>query len=132
MNIVINDLYRDNFIHHLMRQYKKYILADIDKNKIKLYDDYFENVLNLKIKCINYIVKALDNLQFIRTKDSIILYINNNIYINNINVLDVCKLINYGNREIQAYPIFSKWASYIKNNLEDIYLEYRKGWLLYE
>ena len=62
-----------------------------------------------------------------RTGGIIIIEINPMIkvpYFDNIPLVDVCKLINYGNSELNPYPIFSQAFLETKKNLRNLYKIY--------
>lgn len=132
-----NNLKLDNFCKWLKLEMLKYVNIAINNSKLKLFDLYINN--NLKINYIdnlNRIIKpksiilmAFKNLITIKNGNKIKIIVDPNINIPNSHakLIDIIKLINYGNTQLNPYPIISNTFDYFTNNLTSYYIKYLKG-----
>lgn len=136
-SIAVNGNMNDRFIRWLLRLIRFQILKNIDNRKIH----YFNNIINEnnifsknnpRIKedfdIRKAIIISLNNLQFYRIKNVYIIRIPDNIIFPNYNVSvsTACKLFNYGNTQIQGYPLYSKVFNSIRQNIDIYYKVYLK------
>lgn len=136
-SITVNGNMNDRFIRWLLRLIRFQIFKNIDNRKIH----YFNNIINEnnifsknnpRIKedfdIRKAIIISLNNLQFYRIKNVYIIRIPDNIMFPNYNVSisTACKLFNYGNTQIQGYPLYSKVFNSIRKNIDIYYKMYLK------
>ena len=136
-SITVNGNMNDRFIRWLLRLIRFQILKNIDNRKIH----YFNNIINEnnifsknnpRIKedfdIRKAIIISLNNLQFYRIKNVYIIRIPDNIIFPNYNVSvsTACKLFNYGNTQIQGYPLYSTVFNSIRDNIDIYYKMYLK------
>lgn len=83
------------------------------------------NILNKGDSVEKLINKFTNYLVFVNLKDEYVIEINQNIYYNkNIKYIDLYKLINYGNLEMQGCFILSDIFEEVQDNLELYYKAY--------
>lgn len=139
MNLIIKnpdnlDLY--NFCEWLIKQMQKYIQEYIEPNKLIAWDDYLNNKIKLKttdgslrlISSKDILISGSYNLIIKQTTNQYEITINPNVNIPNYyaKFIDIIKLINYGNINIQPYPIYDYMTDFIANNLIDYYHIYNE------
>ena len=71
---------------------------------------------------------GVHSLTYKKIDDEYIIYIDNNAYMPYIteSIDTLCKLINYGNVELPAYPIFTDTFDYIADNFGFFFDEYSR------
>ena len=105
------------YISNMMRSYVK---SHIDVNVLFNYKEYVgvQNLLNTLFR-VNYI-------RCRKVRYDYIIDINPNIFVSGsfAKLDDICRLINYGNSELPAYPIFTNMFNYVKENFYVLYKYY--------
>lgn len=136
MTLMIEHEYdRNDFIRFLKRRMLGYISMHINLDKVRAFDEYFESdgfkktygdvnvcsatifklsILNLKV--VHYPTYATI------TVDDTIMYPNTHI-----RLIDLCKLMNYGNLSVEAYPIISDTFRHFSTHIKDYVNKYRLG-----
>ena len=91
------------------------------------YQNIFQ-VYQQDISVQSVILQAAQNLIVYKYSDQIIVTIDPNVLYNNdsIRLIDLCKLLNYGNLENQGCHIFTDTFDYVVSHLENLYSEYTK------
>ena len=136
MKIHIKHKCSREFILYICNIISTYILSHMDYEQIRgietlinldtskmLFGTKFISLKDLIISATqNLRIQKIDNLYYI-------IDINPNVFVPNtkIKLLDVCKLINYGNLTVKSYPIFTCAFNNIKNNYNAIYNSYLIG-----
>jgi hypothetical protein len=107
---------------------KQYLLEKADRRKLLAFDDYLNSTEGINIKAINILSIATDNIKHIELDGSIVIYINDKVLIKGTDkrLIDICRLINYGNLLVQGYPIFTKTFNHFSNNI-DFYISLYKA-----
>ena len=126
-----NQLLDDDFIKWLLPKIRNKILADLKIIKLKAWDAYFndsglyKSIYKKKILSEDIIISGIMKLKYHADKHMFWIIIDPNIYVpglDRVKVESACKLINFGNRDIVGYPIFTDTFEYFADNIQD-YLE---------
>lgn len=141
MQLVIKDkanIFDDSFIVYLIEQIKEEFPFMVDRQKLNKWNNYL-NGLNVKtypkykISAYDILISAINNLVYDRTySDEYTVFIDSNAYVPYIkdSVYAMCKLITYGNTEIQGCPILLDCFGYYKRNINKYYDKYLTARLL--
>ena len=131
-----NNLNLDAFCSYLISEMIEYIDNTINDNQLIRFDSYINN--NLKIKFIDkfprllksrdILITAVQTLYYIKQGNDYIIKINPNNFIPNTyaKFIDIISLINYGNMQLQSYPIIDEMFDYFAANLNQYYNDYLK------
>ena len=131
-----NNLNLDAFCSYLISEMIEYIDNTINDNQLIRFDSYINN--NLKIKFIDkfprllksrdILITAVQTLYYIKQGNDYIIKINPNNFIPNTyaKFIDIVSLINYGNMQLQSYPIIDEMFDYFAANLNQYYNDYLK------
>lgn len=138
MNLKILDIQSknfDSFIEWLIKQIQQYFIGSINPDKLIIFDIYFKDFnWGFKDKRTHFIstnqllISTIYNLRYTKSMDNYTIDINPNVIIPNTSAkfIDIAKLINYGNLEVPAYPIFTDTFDYIADNFEFFFNEYSR------
>ena len=135
MNLIINNKnnkYEKDFFNWIIKLIQLKLIFNTNFKKLNYIENYINNNSLYKTIFKNYLsVKDIvmitaNNYKYYSYNDDIIICIDSNISIYNTTakLIDVCKLINYGNLHIKGYPIFSQIIQEIKANLDEYYEQY--------
>ena len=118
---IVGDKDKDltHFINRcVIRQMQLYLRSHIKPKKLSQFQGEFDIT-----DFINTIMKR-DFLVCTRFGSDYVIEINNNLFMNNsvAKLVDICNLINFGNLNCYAYPVFTQMFDYIR---EDFYMLYR-------
>lgn len=125
-----------NFCNYLISKMVTYISNAINDSQLIRFDKYINN--NLKIKFIdkfprllksrNVLITAVQTLYCVKQVNDYIIKINPNNFIPNTyaKFIDIVSLINYGNMQLQSYPIIDEMFDYFAANLNQYYNDYLK------
>lgn len=122
-----------DFFKYLVGKIKLYGLASIDTRKLIVFDTYINNkyksVLKRHISSKDSLIMFFYNLKITTLWDRVIIEVNPNIVIpsTTIKLINVVKLITYGNLEIKGYNIIPKVFKYVKENINELYEMYQRG-----
>ena len=131
-----NNLNLDAFCSYLISEMIEYIDNTINDNQLIRFDSYINN--NLKIKFIDkfprllksrdILITAVQTLYYVKQGNDYIIKINPNNFIPNTyaKFIDIVSLINYGNMQLQSYPIIDEMFDYFAANLNQYYNDYLK------
>ena len=131
-----NNLNLGAFCSYLISEMIEYINNTINDNQLIRFDSYINN--NLKIRFIDkfprllksrdILITAVQTLYYVKQGDDYIIKINPNNFIPNTyaKFIDIVSLINYGNMQLQSYPIIDKMFDYFAANLNQYYNDYLK------
>lgn len=125
-----------NFCNYLINKMVTYISNTINDRQLIRFDKHINN--NLKIKFIDkfprllksrdVLITAVQTLYYIKQGNDYIIKINPNNFIPNTyaKFIDIVSLINYGNMQLQSYPIIDEMFDYFADNLNQYYNDYLK------
>lgn len=129
-----NEIIDIDFIKWLILRIRNTIIQNINNDKLKKWDEFFnsstvyKNIYKKKISTRDIIISGACNLTYLATESEFIIQINPNIFtpgLDRVKLSSVCKLINFGNLEISGYKIFTdvfdKFALEISDYV-DLYL----------
>lgn len=126
------------FIEWLKIKIRDKIIADIDPKKLENWDNFFNNqsmyksIYKKKISAIDLISAGASNLDYRISDSKFQILLNPNIYasgLDRIKVDTICRLINYGNRDLAGYPIFTDTFNYFAENIDLYVSRYLYGML---
>lgn len=135
MKLVINNCDDIQFIKYLIKLLRKQLLGSIVPGKLIKWDNYLNTLPIFKTKykkgitAKEIIYSAAFNIRYMKSGQDYTIYIDNNqkIFGTNAKLYSICKLINYGNMQMQGYPIFTNTFNYIADNIQILYLRYQRG-----
>ena len=116
--------YTNKFLNKSLKQtIKKLLISEVlNKHYSEQYDDFL--IKNYKIKLIDLCKKVADSLLVSSNKKNYIIYLNNNIYINNNKLETIVNLVDYGSTDIRGCRLFSNIFKFVDKNIDylfDIY-----------
>lgn len=125
LHILIKKDYDDGFFQFVMSMIHRRLLSSIKASKLKQWDEYFKQN-NISVSAYEIIKQAAKHLKYTIIKDDAMIMIDNNVDIDNkYSLISLCKLINNGNLETKAYPIFTQTFEYIAKHIRQYELLYR-------
>ena len=139
MELVLKDTtnkLKFGFLEWFCGKIKDDIIHNLDLKKLQKWDKYLNSVAQLrsiykkKISTKEIIWIAVNNLIFKSFPSIKVIEINPTILVpnlDNIKLVSICKLINYGNQEIAGYNIFSSSFDSVKDNLQKYIDQYLYG-----
>lgn len=111
-----------SFMHFLINYIRVYLIEHIDKDRARAWDRYFlEDSLLSGVTLKQVIGESLKHLAITEFQDRFEISIKTEEKIrgSSAKLYEVCRLINYGNLSMVAYPIFTNTFKYFKNHLSD-------------
>ena len=113
----------NEFIQYLLARIRSMLLNSIIK--YEKYDILFKDFDN-SITVASVVSQAASNLRVLNYETKLIIQINPTVnYINSsIRLIDLCKLLNYGNLEMNGCHIFTQTFDYIATNFNKLHEEY--------
>lgn len=125
-----------SFCNYLINKMVNYISNVINDNQLIRFDKYINNNLNIRfidkfprlLKSRDVLITAVQTLYYIKQGNDYIIKINPNNFIPNTyaKFIDIVSLINYGNMQLQSYPIIDEMFDYFADNLNQYYNDYLK------
>lgn len=115
-----------DFCDWLIKEIRKRLILEIDLKHVGKWQLYLEKRLadkvlpKQKISADSIILQGINNLDYIINDNSIEISVNNKITVPNLNqvkLISIIKLINYGNSDINGYPIFTYTFNYFAENI---------------
>ena len=124
--------YTDDFFEFVKYKMREYFYSHLEYKKLEPFDIFinemqkYQSIFKKHISAYDICISVLYNVIVLRFGKNIVLKIDENAVIPNTNrkLIELCKLINEGNLVLKAYPIFTDIFNYVKNNIEEIYIEY--------
>ena len=115
-----------HFIKYLKRRMLGHISLILNTQKLVPFDEYFssdEFMLmsgGVRVSSRKVIILGMTNLIHKRYETTTHIFINPNIYFTgtNIKLVDLCKIINFGNMSVDGYPIFTETFDYFSKNIK--------------
>lgn len=127
MKIILKREYEYSFVNAIKRKIIRDIKLSINHAKLVQIDKYFSEVLLLDYSARDIINFSLKHIIIVIYEDKYELKIDNNIYYkDNVKLIDLVKLINFGNLELRPYPIYTKEFNKITDNIDNLYLMYKR------
>lgn len=123
--VVDNEYATQKFISFLKQRMLSHLSAIIDTKKLIPYDEYFntdefrELYGDGNVSAVKVVVFGMKHLSHKRYESNTHIFINPNVNYpgTQINLFTLCKLINFGNMSIDAYPIFTDTFNHFSKNL---------------
>lgn len=122
-----------------MKKIAVMVLGGLDKDRLIPIDDYLNGNDKIKeltgleeISAYNILRLGMKNLEVINTPSSYTIQINEDARIGRIHIRSLCELINYGNLEVEGYPIITETMQKIADNIQDYVRLYRREKVRYE
>lgn len=113
-----------DFIDYVCNVIRQLLLSSgID---FQAFNNYFSMNYDTDISAQSILVNASLNLTVKNYQQIAIISIDENVNYNNsqIRLIDLCKLLNYGNLDIQGTKVFSDTFDYVAHNIHQIYFNY--------
>lgn len=111
-----------NELNRLNKSIKKIFIYQLNKNLYKLIplQNYLELKYSKKINIKNILIQGINTAYFEEQMDEVVFKLNKNINLTEIpaKLIDICKLINYGNLEVKGFPIFTIVFTHISDNID--------------
>ena len=124
----VNNNYSEDFMKWIINYMRDYFIYQADKNILKQFGEYIKRFYNLTdIDIFNICIISIEKLKIIHTTDEFKLIIDETLVYHGLKYTNITKLINDGNMDIQAYPIFTNIKEYIKQNIDNFYELYNMG-----
>ena len=128
----IEDKYTDDFFEFVKYKMRDYFYNHLKDKKLEPFDIFinenpkYQSIFKKHISSYDICISALYNINVLRFGKNIVLKIDENALIPNTNIklIELCKLINEGNLVLKAYPIFTEIFKYVKDKIDEIYIEY--------
>lgn len=125
----------EKFIQYLIKLMQTLYIKYLDAKRLSSWDEYLnsgiiKSIGNRKIYCKNIIVSGFSSLRYEKynNREFIISIDQSAVFPSTfVKTISLVKLIDNGNTERKAYPIFTKVFKYIENNLEVLYKSYREN-----
>lgn len=126
----------NNFLSWLESKIRNKLISSIDRNKLKNWDIFinsnpvYKSIYKKNISTLDILISGANNLISSRSSESIQITINPKIYavgFDRVKIRSLCKLINFGNRDISAYPIFTNTFKYFAENIQTYIDRYLYG-----
>lgn len=125
----------EKFIQYLIKLMQKLYIKYLDIGRLSSWDEYLnsgiiKSIGNRKIYCRNIIVSGFNSLRYEKYNNrKFIISIDQNAVFPStfVKTISLVKLVNNGNTERKAYPVFTNVFNYINDNLEILYKSYREN-----
>ena len=127
MTLLVEEKYNKiDFLKFLKRRILTYFASVVNTKKVLPYDEYFksdefkEKFGDVSISSLLVIKLGITNLKVVTYPTYSTISINDAVMYpdTKIRVLDLCKIINYGNLSVDAYPIFTNVFLHFKINMK--------------
>lgn len=117
----------DEFIKFIVEKINEllYIKSRALFKKLSNFDNLILECTANEFDTTQLIKLAAKNIIYTKNYKNFYITINTAVKINNISLLQLCKLIEYGNSQLQGTGIFTEVFNYIKNNLDTYMLQYQ-------
>lgn len=125
------------FANWLIKQLQSEIALSVNQQKLKKWDKFFseadeyKSIYNNPVTTKTILLAGLKSLQVNKAGNKWIIRLNPASFVpgmNCVNLETTCRLINYGNIEIQGYPIFSTALERAAEKINEYVYMYKEGW----
>lgn len=136
MTLMIDHEYaRNDFLSFLKRRMLGYISMHINLDKVKAFDEYFESDAfkrsygDTEVCSATIFKMSVTNLKIVHYPTYATISIDDKLMYpdTNIRLIDLCKLMNYGNLSVDAYPIISDTFRHFSTHMKYYVNKYRLG-----
>lgn len=119
--------YDDSFIKWLIVIIRDQIILNFRSDKLDLISEYIKDTTDYDINLYDVFIKILENITYFKTNYYYHITIDQSIKIKNtpFKLIDIAKLINYGNCDIEGIFIFSKVFYDIHKRIDAYFSKYR-------
>ena len=111
-----------SFLLFLKKEIKNRFFLTIQLEKLKYIDEKIndQNIFKNKISSLDILLTSIDNIQIYRIDNIGIVQIDDNILYKDLDIplSSLCKLITFGNINIEGYPILNNVFRYIQSHLK--------------
>ena len=137
MNLIIDQDGSENlnaFCEIIIKHIQETLPNMLDESRLAPFDEYINTDLKIKFRTTARILSSRElliastyNLRYRKHSNSYIIKINPNVYVydTSIKIIDIIKLINYGNLILAPYPIYDKIMDNNADNLNQLYRDYK-------
>lgn len=119
-----NNVLNKEFGNWLIEIMSKEILSSINKKKLISLDKYIEenftHLYKKPVSSMDIIQQGLNEMYCDDSSSKLIIQISKNKFVpgmDRVRIESACKLINYGNKSVPGYPIFTNEFTHIANNI---------------
>lgn len=127
--------YTNEFLSYLKKRMIIFGMDYLNKNKMKLLpiSNYLKEKIftgKRKFTAEQIILQGLNNIEFKRINDYILVQINPNVNVpqfDKFKLISICKLIDQGNVEITPFPVFTETFKYVEENQSILYSSFSLG-----
>lgn len=125
-----------SFCYWLIKEIPTIALSLLNNKKLIKLNEFINkyNVIHWRFKerylsVKDIILGSFNNLIVVQNNNNFIIKLNSNAYIPNTSnsYISIAKLINYGNINIPAYPIYDQVFNYVSKNLGIYYTMFNEG-----
>lgn len=139
MNLIIqnkSNIELTDFCNFIINKMQEYLPSIIDERKLVKFNEYLNNNYQIRFTYKAYtlsvkslLISGVYNLVCKKHGNDYIIEIDRNVNIPNtyIKLIDIIKLVNYGNLSLQAYPIYDELMNKFANDLDMLYEQYING-----
>ena len=136
MTLLIDHKYDyPSFIAFLKRRLMGYVAQHVNRGKLMVLDEYFKSDSFLELYGTNNVSAytvirlSLTNLTYTHFPSYAILSVNDKVLYpgTNIRLVDLCKIINYGNLSVEAYPIVTDTFRHFSTHIKQYVNKYEMG-----
>ena len=102
----------------------KYFKLNLTGYRVEVVTNYLQSSLNIDWSCMRVLTYMVNHLKITSVDNIFTCTVDNNILLPNTNyrLLDIVKLIEYGNMEVKGVHIIDNAFDYIENNIGKILL----------
>ncbi len=126
MTLIVDNKYVTmSFIKFLKRRMLGWVALNLNRKRLTIFDEYFKSSdfirlsNNVTVSSRQVIIMSMTNLIHKRYDTVTHIFVNPNICYpgTNIKLVDLCKIINFGNMSVEGYPIFTETFDHFHNNI---------------
>lgn len=126
MTLLIENMnLKRGFITFLKKRILRHALLQLNPMRLSVFDDFFNSdnfstePLGVRISARRALLLGLSNLEHSRGETSTSIFISDTVKYPGTEflVVDLCRVINYGNLSIDPYPVISDTMNYFSKNI---------------
>lgn len=130
------NLLSKQFCHWLIEKIRDKIIKDVDKDKLEKFTIFLTSdrspvtVINKSFTVDHLILQGAKHLVVDSVSTGYSIHVDDNVFATGLDVTRLntaCKLINFGNTQIEGYPIFTNTFDYFSENLSSYVDRYING-----
>ena len=114
-----------NFAEYLIREIQTWLYINLDQTKL-ISAQCFINLIDEKVNLKDVFYFSLNCLVIKKYDNRLEIVFNESIKVpqTNLKLINILKLINYGNTIVTPYPIYTNMFNYFEKNIETCYNRY--------